>query len=134
MTFPVKTCLRLVGLALLLTLGDPFAATAASLRVGMADDPDTLDPAVSGSFISLQITSAMCDRLIEVGPQLDYLPGLASEWHWSADNRALTVTLREGAAFQDGEPFDAAAVKWNIDRYRTAPISQVFFIGSHTAA
>lgn len=123
MKLPVRSRLHLVGLVLLLVFSDQFAA-AASLRIGMADDPDTLDPAVSGSFISLQITSAMCDRLIDVGPQLDYLPGLATEWHWSADNRALTMTLREGAEFQDGEPFDAAAVKWNIDRYRTAPISK----------
>ena len=34
----------------------PRPADAATLRIGMAADPDTLDPAQSGSFISLQIT------------------------------------------------------------------------------
>ena len=75
---------------LLLALASPVAA-AATLRIGMSDDPDTLDPAMSGSFISLQITSVMCDKLIETGPQLNPVPGLATGWHWSADNLALTL-------------------------------------------
>lgn len=123
MRFTMRRSARAGGLVVLLALGTQLAA-AATLRVGMADDPDTLDPAVSGSFISLQITSAMCDKLIDIGPQLDHVPGLATEWHWSADNRALTMNLREDAVFQNGEPFDAEAVKWNIDRYRTSPMSK----------
>jgi peptide/nickel transport system substrate-binding protein len=114
---------RIGGVVAALALSTQLAA-AATLRIGMADDPDTLDPAVSGSFISLQITSAMCDKLIDIGPQLDYVPGLATEWRWSPDNQALTVKLREDAVFQNGEPFDAEAVKWNINRYQTSPMSK----------
>jgi peptide/nickel transport system substrate-binding protein len=113
----------IAALLAVLALGAELAS-AATLRIGMADDPDTLDPAASGSFIALQITGAMCDKLIDIGPQLDYVPGLATEWQWSPDNRALTIKLREDAVFQNGEPFDAEAVKWNIDRYRTSPMSK----------
>jgi len=124
MGIPTRTGARLAALAtMLLALASPFAA-AATLRIGMSDDPDTLDPAVSGSFISLQITSVMCDKLIETDPQLTPIPGLATAWHWSADDLALTLSLRTGAAFQNGEPFDAAAVKWNLDRYRSSPMSK----------
>jgi peptide/nickel transport system substrate-binding protein len=114
----------LVAVLALWTVLATQLAAAATLRVGMADDPDTLDPAASGSFISLQITGAMCDKLIDIGPRLDYVPVLATEWQWSPDNRALTMKLREDAVFQNGEPFDAEAVKWNIDRYRTSPMSK----------
>jgi peptide/nickel transport system substrate-binding protein len=130
MRFSARLSPRIGGLAILLLAlcalpaSASASASAATLRIGMADDPDTLDPAVSGSFISLQITSAMCDKLIDIGPQLNYLPGLATDWHWSADNRALTVRLRPDAVFQNGEPLDAAAVKWNMDRYRTSPMSK----------
>ena len=99
-------------------------ASATTLRIGMTSDPDTLDPAGSGSFISLQITGAMCDKLIDTDPDLNYVPMLATEWHWSDDNRALTVKLRPGVVFQDGEKFDAEAVKWNFNRYQTSPQSK----------
>src|SRR4029077_19411925 len=49
---------------------------------------------------------------------------LATQWSWSADNLALTMTLRPGVTFHDGEVFDAAAVKTNIERYKTAPESR----------
>jgi peptide/nickel transport system substrate-binding protein len=119
----MRRAARIGGWVAVWVLGAQLAA-AATLRIGMADDPDTLDPAGSASFISLQITGAMCDKLIDISPRLDYVPELATEWHWSPDNRALTITLREGAVFQNGEPFDAEAVKWNIDRYRTSPMSK----------
>jgi peptide/nickel transport system substrate-binding protein len=102
----------------------PHPAGAATLRIGMSGDPDTLDPAASGSFISLEITGAMCDRLIDTDAKLNYVPMLASSWQWSDDHRALTVKLRPGLVFQNGEPLDAEAVKWNFNRYQTSPQSK----------
>jgi peptide/nickel transport system substrate-binding protein len=99
-------------------------AGAATLRIGMTTDPDTLDPAESGSFIALQVTGAMCDKLLDVDPDLNYVPMLATQWTWSDDRRALTLKLRPRVVFQDGEPFDAEAVKWNIIRYQTSPRSK----------
>ena len=51
------------------------------------------------------------------------MPQLATEWAWSADNLALTLTLRPGVTFQDGEAMDAEAVRVNLERFRTAPES-----------
>ena len=42
-------------------------------------------------------------------------PELASEWHWSADNTALTFKLRQGVKWHDGKPFTAADVKCTWD-------------------
>jgi peptide/nickel transport system substrate-binding protein len=123
----MKTALKPIALVLGVLAAHAFvppAAGAATLRVGMAADVDTLDPAISGSFISLQITGAMCDKLVDIDPQLNYVPRLATSWQWSDDRRALTVKLRPGVVFQDGEPFDAEAVKWNFNRYQTSPQSK----------
>lgn len=51
------------------------------------------------------------------------MPQLALSWAWSADGRALTLHLRPGVLFQDGEKLDAADVKASLERYRSAPES-----------
>ena len=100
----------------------PALATG-TLRVGMQDDPDALDPARGGTFAGRIVFASLCDKLIELGPDLTFVPQLATGWTWDADATSLRLTLREGVSFQDGEPFNADAVKLNIDRYRTAPES-----------
>ncbi|MGX9964640.1 ABC transporter substrate-binding protein [Roseomonas sp. F4] len=109
----------LLAAALLPWLAAPVAAQT-TLRIGIGADPNMLDPAQSGSFVERVVFAAMCDKLVDIGPDLQFRPELATAWEWAPDGRALTLTLREGARFQDGTPIDAAAVKANLDRYRTA--------------
>jgi peptide/nickel transport system substrate-binding protein len=97
---------------------------AATLRIGLQEDPDALDPARGGTFIGRVVMAAFCDKLIDVDPKLGFRAQLATRWSWSADNRALTLELRDGVVFHDGEKLDAEAVKLNLDRYRMAPESQ----------
>jgi peptide/nickel transport system substrate-binding protein len=99
------------------------AHAAGTLRIGMQDDPDALDPATGGTFAGRIIFASLCDKLIDLNAKLEFVPQLATGWSWSTDSRALTLKLRDGVRFQDGEPFDAEAVKANLDRYRTAPYS-----------
>jgi peptide/nickel transport system substrate-binding protein len=89
----------------------------------MQDDPDALDPARGGTFAGRIVFASMCDKLIDLSPDLKFVPQLATGWSWSPDGKALTLTLREGVKFQDDEPFNADAVKTNIDRNRNAPES-----------
>ncbi|MFF1791308.1 ABC transporter substrate-binding protein [Kitasatospora sp. NPDC058243] len=42
---------------------------------------------------------------------------LATDWQVAADARTWTFTLRKGVTFQDGTPFDADAVVFNLARY-----------------
>nr|WSX75152.1 ABC transporter substrate-binding protein [Streptomyces sp. NBC_00899] len=44
-------------------------------------------------------------------------PALATSWQVAEDGKTWTFTLRKGVTFQDGTPFDAAAVVFNLDRY-----------------
>ncbi|MGI4794371.1 MAG: ABC transporter substrate-binding protein [Janthinobacterium lividum] len=102
----------------------PIAAHAAgTLRFGLDFDFESFDPARSGSYIERVVNTAMCDQLLDIDPQLNLIPQLATSWEWSADKLALTLHLRPGVVFSDGATFDAEAVRANIDRYRAAPYS-----------
>ncbi|MDB6146320.1 MAG: dppA 2 [Pseudomonas sp.] len=111
----------MTGALLLLATHAAFAET--TLRIGMQDDPDVLDPHRSRTYAGRLVYTALCDKLVDVNPQLGYVPQLATAWNWSEDGKTLTMTLRDGVTFHDGEVFDAAAVKFNLDRARTLPDS-----------
>ena len=102
----------------------PFNAHAAgTLRFGLDADLDTLDPARSGSYIERAVNTSRCDQLLNIDPALNIVPELATAWEWSDDRLALTLHLRPGVQFQDGAALDAAAVRANLERYRSAPYS-----------
>jgi peptide/nickel transport system substrate-binding protein len=119
------------------------AAPAQTLRIGLADDPDTLDPTQSRTFVSNVVRAALCDRLFDIGMELEVVPQLATEWEWTDDKKGLIIKPRPGVKFHDGEPFDAAAVKFSIERHLTMPgstrksdlsaITGVEIIDDHTA-
>jgi peptide/nickel transport system substrate-binding protein len=91
------------------------------LRIGLGEDPDVLDPTLARTFVGRIVFAAMCDKLLDIDEKLAIQPQLAQSWEWSADNKALTMKLRPGVSFHDGEKFDAAAVKFNIERHKTLP-------------
>jgi len=103
-----------------------FAAPAPgqTLRIGLQADPSTLDPAQSAAFVDRVVMAAVCDKLIELDAKLAYVPQLATEWSWAPDGLSLTMTLRAGVAFHDGETLDAEAVRFNIERDKTASYSR----------
>ena len=100
-----------------------FPALGQTLRIGLAADPNVLDPARSGAFVDRVVFTALCDRLLDVAPDLSFRPELATAWAWEDEGRTLRLTLRTDGRFHDGTPLDAAAVKVNLDRYRSAPES-----------
>jgi peptide/nickel transport system substrate-binding protein len=65
------------------------------------------------------------DRLVHQSPNGDPQPGLAESWKFAADGKTLTLTIRSGVKFHDGQPLTAAAVKANLDRGRTLADSGV---------
>ena len=106
-----------------LVIGTTFIAPsdAQTLRIGLADDPDILDPSLARTFVSRIVFSALCDKLLDLDEKLNIVPMLATSYDWSADNKTLALKLRPGVTFHDGEKFDAAAVKFNIERHRNLP-------------
>lgn len=97
------------------------AAPAQTLRIGLAEDPDVLDPTLARTFVGRVVFAALCDKLFEVDEKLNIVPMLAEKHEWSADNKTLTLKLRAGVNFHDGEKLDAAAVKYSLERHKTLP-------------
>jgi peptide/nickel transport system substrate-binding protein len=115
--------MRRIMVTLLVLLGSYAAHAGGTLRIGLNEDPDALDPARSGTFVGRLVFAAVCDKLIDTDQNNKFIPQLATSWAWSPDNLALTLTLRDGVTFQDGEKLDADAAKANLERYRSAPES-----------
>jgi peptide/nickel transport system substrate-binding protein len=86
------------------------------LPIGMRDDPDVLDPTFSRTYVGTVVMTALCDKLFDFDTKLNIVPMLATGYEW-ADGRTLLIRLREGVRFQNGEQFDAAAVKYTLERH-----------------
>ena len=61
----------------------------------------------------------MCDKLVDIAPDLSIVPQLARVGTSAGDKKAVTFTLRSGVKFHDGTALDAEAVKFNIERMLT---------------
>jgi len=108
--------------ALWLSLG---AATHAqtTLRIGLAEDPDVLDPSIARTYVGRIVFASFCDKLFDIDEKLNIVPQLALSHAISADGKEMTIKLRGGVKFHDGEPFDAEAAKFSLDRHLTLPTS-----------
>ncbi len=91
----------------------------ATLRFGYTVGPSRWDPARATSSFDNTSLFITYDRLVHQSPDAAPEPGLATEWEFAEDGSYLEMTLREGVTFHDGEPFDAEAVKANIERGQT---------------
>ena len=60
------------------------SAQAATLRVGIQDDPDALDPALNSTYTGRFVFAALCDKLVDISPDLKIIPQLAESWEWAA--------------------------------------------------
>lgn len=114
-------------LALALTASACLLASAASaqtLRIGLQEDPDTLDGARNWSFVGRIVMQALCDKLVDIAPDQSIVPMLATSWQTAEDGKSITFKLRTDAKFHDGERVDAASVKFSLDRALTLPDSR----------
>jgi peptide/nickel transport system substrate-binding protein len=87
-----------------------------TLTVGLSNDAKTYDPIFSVQYTERYVLYLAFDTLVRYGPDFSIKPELAESWETSADGKRIVFALHQGVKFQDGTPFDAAAVKWNIDQ------------------
>ncbi len=91
-----------------------------TLTIGLAEEPDALDPTIARTFVGRIVFLAMCEKLYDLDSHLNIVPQLAAALpQVSKDKLTYTIKLRKGIKFNDGTPFNAAAVKTTIDRYLT---------------
>jgi peptide/nickel transport system substrate-binding protein len=96
--------------------------TGGTLKAAQETEINTLDPGASGLLVEREIYYNLYDSLLGIDAKLNIVPELATAWKYT-DPQTLVLTLRQGVKFHDGTDFDAAAVKFNLDRYLTAPDS-----------
>ncbi len=87
-----------------------------TFRIAIGVDPDSLDPAQGTTTTVDNVLDYVVQPLVTIDGTGKLVPDLATSWSTSADGKTLTFHLRQGVTFQDGTPFDASAVKWNLDR------------------
>ena len=96
-----------------------------TLRLAMPYNPAALDPMTGRNLPDFNVLYAVFDALIDFVPKtLELKPGLAKSWKFT-DPKTLVLDLVEGVKFHDGTPFNAEAVKFNLERYKTDPRSNV---------
>lgn len=93
------------------------AAAQTTLRIGLAEDPDVLDPSFGRSYVGRIVFASLCDKLFDIDDKLNLVPQLALAQETSADGRTVTLKLRPGVKFHDGEPMDSEAVKFSLERH-----------------
>lgn len=96
-----------------------LAQPGETLRIGMADDPDVLDPTFSRTYVGTVVMTALCDKLFDFDAKLNIVPVLAAGYEWT-DSNTLLIRLRGGVQFHNGENFDADAVKYTLERHLNA--------------
>lgn len=93
-----------------------------TLTLGWNQVPDTLNPALTGALSVAPIDAAIFNTLVYLTTKDQVTPDLATSWSVSSNGLQYTFNLRHGVTFQDGTPFDSAAVVTNI-QYIANPTS-----------
>src|SRR5882724_12478170 len=119
----MKQTVRSIALAFALSSMAGAALAQTNLRIGLGDDPDGLDPTTSRFYTTRIVFAALCDKLFDIDDKGGIAPQLALSSETSADGKTVTIKLRPGVKFHDGEAFDAAAAKYSLDRHLTLKAS-----------
>src|SRR5579859_7401308 len=109
--------MRRIVLAVALSLIAIGAQAQTNLRIGLGDDGDALDPSLSRFYTTRIVFAALCDKLFDIDEKANIVPQLALSHETSADGKTVTIKLRPGVKFHDGEPMDAKAAKYSLDRH-----------------
>src|SRR4051795_11764550 len=98
----------------------PALKNGGTLTIGLAEDPDALDPTLARTFVGRMVFLHMCEKLYDLNRKLEIVPQLAASLpELSSDKKTVTIALRHGIKFNDGTALDAAAVKKSLDRHKT---------------
>jgi peptide/nickel transport system substrate-binding protein len=95
--------------------GEPDGGGGGTLAVAQSADIETMDPAMHRSRINQTVVRNVFEALVNQDSSLEPVPELATEWE-QVDPTTWRFTLREGVEFHNGEPFNAEAVKYSLER------------------
>jgi peptide/nickel transport system substrate-binding protein len=101
------------------TSGSSSIRNGGTLTIGLAEEPDVLDPTLARTFVGRMVFLHMCEKLYDLNAKLQIVPQLAAAMpSFSANKQTVTIRLRRGIRFNDGTPFNAAAGKQSLERHK----------------
>lgn len=78
----------------------------------------SLDPAAARSLEHMWVVDQLYDGLVELGPDLEIVPALATDWAFSEDGTECTFQLRQDVVFASGRRVTADDVVFSLERLR----------------
>jgi peptide/nickel transport system substrate-binding protein len=104
--------------------GSAASNGSGNVTVGLAGAPDALDPTTGSTFVGRTVFANMCQKLYDINAQTTIVPQLAASLPVITNGgRTYSIQLRPGLKFNDGTPFNAAAVQTTLMHYLTDPQS-----------
>src|SRR6266568_4209967 len=94
---------------------EPATQTANTLVIDTTAEAESLDPALVAQVSGFSIIGSIFDNLVERDYSGALVPMLAESWSFP-DPTTIEFKLRQGVFFHNGEPFNAASVKFSIER------------------
>jgi peptide/nickel transport system substrate-binding protein len=104
-------------LSCIISLASLAAAQQTTLNVGIYREPITMDPHVGVGNDAKLMYLNIYEPLVAIDKEtFELVPHLATDWNVSEDGLTYRFSLRKGVTFNDGTPFNAEAVRVNIER------------------
>ncbi|WGF89709.1 ABC transporter substrate-binding protein [Marinivivus vitaminiproducens] len=94
------------------------AAEGGEITLAFIEFIDTLDPHFTGFLGAIMVHNNIYNGLLKIaydGTAVSFVPDLAENWDMP-DERTHVFKLREGVRFHNGDPCDAEAVRWSLER------------------
>ncbi|KAF6572347.1 peptide ABC transporter substrate-binding protein [Paenibacillus sp. SEL3] len=86
----------------------PAPADKQILRINLASEPPTFDPAQAQDTQANTVLKTMYEGLVRMGPDGKEIPGVAESWKISDDGKTYTFKLRDTAKWSNGDPVKAS--------------------------
>lgn len=94
---------------------EPDVSRGNELVIAVSSDPQNWDPIDTFLLDWSTVATSVFEGLVNRTTDLEVGPGLAESWEYT-DDKTLVFQLRQNVTFQNGEPFNAEAVKFTFDR------------------
>ncbi|MFC1533740.1 ABC transporter substrate-binding protein [Thermodesulfobacteriota bacterium] len=133
-------CVAFTMLAIIPAEGLAAPKYGGTVKIAVARGPSQIGDPVARPFrlTDFRLSTPILETLLRYDTKGMLVPWLATGYKVAKDLKSITISLRKGVKFQDGTDFNAAAVKWNLDRYRTSKnpelkaVSSIDILDSHT--
>jgi peptide/nickel transport system substrate-binding protein len=102
---------------------DGTPVTGGTLTVAVPGDPSILDPMVSGSLITIDVSRNFFEKLFALDAEYTPRPMLADSYEMSEDRLTYTIKLRPGITFQDGSDFESSDVVASLERWMNLSVN-----------